>query len=403
MKSTTVVPVTPVPARGAVLSLAHVTTITKASMQRGLAGEAIAQLGGPPQCDVELYAIRYATVGVHDEPADADTAFFVPGRGCAASHVLVAYAQGTNVVRAQTIVRPTNQNIEPTIVAAIFAAHGYPVAATDYLGLGTSSYPYQPYLVVDTEATAIVDSIRAVRNAARTLGIRLSDALYITGHSQGGQAALGTQRAIEAHYAAEFRIVADAPSSGPYDLTRTTIDGVLHPGQNAPILAAYVLTAYQHAYGNAYSSPQAAFQEPYAGWIENLLPVTTYAQAGMLLGKTIPLHVRRLIQPAFARQFTSDPSTGARVDVAANDLVRGWKPKAPLYLCGGDRDPQVEYVNSRIAYRFFKAEGANVGLTDVNGLMPPQVGINLYHDAVLVLCLTVERVAVLDGQFKGRR
>ncbi len=390
------VPVTAVQPRGAILSIASVGTITRAQMSAGLAGRVISALGGPPRCNVELYAIKYATIGVRGEPADASAAFFVPKHDCGPGpYPLVGYAQGTNVVKAQMITQPTHRNIEPVIVAAIFAAHGEAVAATDYLGMGLSSYPYQPYLVVDAEASAVIDSLRAARNAARRLGIPLSARVLITGHSQGGQAAMATQRAIEAAGAGEFHLIADAPSSGPYDLTRTTVDGVRHPGQNAPILAAYLLTSYQHVYGNVFSSAAAAFQQPYARWIATLLPVATYAQAAQLEGKTIPLRVDRLLQPAFEQSFVGDPKSGARVDVAANGLLQGWKPVAPLDLCGGSRDPQVEFVNSQLAYAFFKREGANVTLTDVNSLMPPQVHRNLYHDAVLVLCLTLLRARIL--------
>ena len=383
------------PARGTILSFALAHTITIAQMSAGLAGKTISALGGPPRCNVALYAIKFETVGVRNEPADASAAFFVPEAPCRRSTVLVSYAEGTNVVRSQTITHPTKQDLEPTVVAAIYASHGYPLIVADYLGLGYSSYPYQPYVIADVEASTIIDSIRAANSAAKHLHVAISS-LFLTGHSQGGQSAMATQRAIEAQSPPEFKLFADAPSSGPYDLTQTTIDGWTHPGQNAPILATYILTSYQRAYGNAYANEAAVFQQPYANGITNLLPVATYADASKLLGTTIPLQLNRLLQPSFAAQFVSDPHLGVRQDIAANDLVKGWKPVAPLYLCGGSRDPQVEFKNSQTAYRFFKGEGANVTLTDVNPIMPPVVPISLYHDAVLVLCLTLNRVHYLD-------
>lgn len=393
----------PAPARGAILSMKFVTTITKAQMDAGLAGQVISEIGGKALCDVDLYSITYATIGVRGEYADAGTAFFVPRAGCPQTpHLLVAYAQGTNVVREQSIAHPQRKNPEPTIVAAIFAAHGYAVTATDYLGLGASTYPYPPYVEVDAESSAVIDSIRAARNAAHALNVALSGDVYLTGHSQGGQASLATQRAIEAQFPQEFHVIADVPSSGPYDLTRTAVDGVLHPGQNAPILATYILTAYQHAYGNVYRDPLQAFQDPYANWVDSLIPVATYADGNQLFGRTLPRSMDRLLQPAFARRFVHDPGMGARIDVAKNDLLKGWKPVAPLYLCGGDRDPQVEYVNSELAYAFFHREGATVSLTDVNDLMPKQIHRDLYHDAVLVLCLAVMRVSVLDRRSAPR-
>jgi len=399
---TATAPVVP-PARGSIISMSRVGTITKAQMSAGLAGQVITELGGAPKCDVSLYAVVYETIGAQGEPANASEGFFVPAKGCNGPFPLVGYAQGTNVVKAQKITNPTKRNIEPVVVAAIYAAHGDAVAATDYLGLGFSTYPYQPYLVVEAEASAVIDSMRAARLAARTLHVSLSGSILLTGHSQGGQASMATQREIEAHNAAEFHLIADAPSSGPYALTQTLVDGVTHPGQNAPVLAAYVLTAYQHEYGNVYDQPTDAFKPPYAAGIDTLLPVTTYAQAAELEGKTLPLNLHALMQPAFERAFANDPTSGGRVDAALNDLLDGWTPVAPLDLCGGSKDPQVEFKNSLLAYAYFKKRGARVKLTDVNPFMPPSVPITEYHDAVLVLCLTLNRVAILDAPAAGRR
>ena len=393
-------PIVP-PARGTIISMTRAGTITEAQMSAGLPGQVITALGGAPECNVTLYAITYQTIGVQGEPADASEGFFVPGNGCKKPYPLVGYAQGTNVIKAQKITNPTKRNIEPVVVAAIYAAHGDAVAATDYLGLGYSSYPYQPYLVVSAEASAVIDSMRAARAAANMLHVSLSRSVLVTGHSQGGQAAMATQREIEASNAAEFHLVADAPSSGPYALTQTLVDGVTHPGQNAPVLAAYALTSYQHVYNNVYATPTDAFKQPYAAGIDTLLPVNTYAQAAKLDGTTLPLKLNALLQPAFARAFESDPTTGGRVDAAINDLLDGWTPVAPLALCGGSRDPQVEYKNARLAYAYFKKRGAAVTLTDVNSYMPPSVPLSEYHDAVLVLCLTLNRVAILDQN--GRR
>ncbi|HTA38217.1 MAG TPA: hypothetical protein VK760_04035, partial [Candidatus Acidoferrales bacterium] len=358
-------------ARGAVLALRQVGTITKAQMTAGLVGSTISKLGGPPICDVALYAITYETIGAHGEPANTSEGFFVPAKGCKGPFPLVGYAQGTNVVKAQKITNPTKRNIEPVVIAAIYAAHGDAVAATEFLGLGYSTYPYQPYLVVSAEASAVIDSMRASRNAAKMLGIPLSSVVLLTGHSQGGQAAMGTQRAIEADEPGEFRLIAGAPSSGPYALEKTTLDGIANPGQGAPIYSAYTLTAYQKTYGNVYSDATQVFQNPYAQGIDSLLPVDTYAEAAALNGKTLPLALSALLQPSFVKTFTTDVQNGARVDLRKNDLLNGWTPVAPVALCGGSKDPVVEYENSKLAYAYFSKEGVNVSLTDVNGFIPP--------------------------------
>jgi pimeloyl-ACP methyl ester carboxylesterase len=392
------------PARGSIISLRPVTVFTKASLSGartggtlGFAEQVIAQLGGPPKCDVALYSVVYRTVGVKGEPATASAAFFVPKAGCKGPFTLVGYGQGTNVVEAQKITDPTKLNIEPPVLAAIFAAHGYAMAATDYLGLGYSNYPYQPYLVVNAEASAVIDSMRAIRSAATRLHVPLSGKVFLTGHSQGGQTALGTQKVIEAQNASEFDLIADSPSSGPYALTKTTLDGMKKPGESAAIYSTYVLTAYHKAYANIYTDPATVFRRPYAKYVNNLLPVETYAQAAELNGKLIPISLENLLRASFLKTFATDPTSDPRQDLAINDLLDGWTPKAPVYFCGGKRDPMVEFKNSILAYGYFKKRGANVSLLDVNPYMPKSVPITQYHDAVLVLCHTLERVAVLDA------
>ncbi len=387
--------------RGAVISTRYVTTFTKAQMNGdlGLEGQVITAIGGAPKCTVDLYEILYQTIGTQGEPATASEGFFVPGKGCKGPFTLIGYGQGTNTVKAQKISDPTPKNIEPVSLASIFSAHGYALAATDYLGLGYSNYSFQPYLVGRSEASAIIDAMRAARNAAPKLHVPLQRKVFLTGYSQGGHSILSTQKVIEAENAAEFPLIADSPGSGLYALTQTTLDLLLRPtlSKGEPVLWAYYMTAYQKTYGNAYASPSEAFRSPYASYIENLLPVDTYAQNAALAGKTLPLATDSLLQPAFAKQFATDPSIGVRTDLETNDLVTGWKPKAPVYLCAGSKDPVVEYKNSQLALRFFRGEGAAASLIDVNPYMPPSVPLSEYHDAALVLCHTIERVKILDA------
>ncbi|MBV8149074.1 MAG: alpha/beta hydrolase [Candidatus Eremiobacteraeota bacterium] len=390
--------------RGGVIWMRRVATFTPAELSGnqtggslGFAESVITALGGAPKCAVRLYAIKYATIGVMGDPATASAGFFIPAKPCKGPFTLIGYGQGTNVVKAIKITDPSKINVQPQVLSAIFAAHGYAVAATDYLGLGYSDYSYQPYVVVTAEASAVIDAMRAVRAAATTLRVPLSGKVFLTGHSQGGQSALGTQKVIEANDASEFDLIADSPSSGPYALTKTMLDGIRKPGEDAAIYATYILTAYEKTYQNVYQRASDVFRYPYASYVTNLLPVKTVAEGEALQGKTLPISIRRLLHASFIQTFSMQPDGSQRTDVRANDLLDGWKPQAPVYFCGGRRDPEVEFKNSILAYRYFKREGAAVSLLDVNQYIPSSVPITEYHDAVLVVCHTLERVAVLDA------
>ena len=321
--------------RGVVTASSMVTTITTAQMQANQSFPIIYAVGGPPLCDVTLYSIDYKTPGVRGEQANASAALFVPGSGCGTGPFpLVGYAHGTNIVKEQKITDPTTTNPEltapdqdPVVVAAIFAAQGYVVVATDYLGLGDSTYPYHPYLHVDSEASAVIDSLRAARTVAAKNGVSLSGQVLLTGHSQGGQVTMGTQRAIEALNSTEFNLVGSAPSSGPYDLTQTFQDSLANQSQDAPVLAAFILTGYNKIYnGNVYGTNP-----------ERRVPGTVFDRHRLVAARR---DLRRratdprrcdLTAPAESAaravvlfSFQNDPCSGARQDTAKNDFLQGW-------------------------------------------------------------------------------
>jgi len=401
-------PVVPVPSpapavqRGKIDAMFQVGILTKTTMTTGRGLTVAAGLGGPLQCDVSLYSIVYDTIGVHGEPAKASAAFYVPRTGCKGPFPMVGYSHGTLSIKRQSMTHALSTNPPGTLldpesiyVAAIYAAHGYAVAATDYLGIGLSTYPYHPYVHAESEASAVEDAIRAARNAAKQLHVRLSGAVFLNGYSQGGHSTLATQRAIEHDFPTEFDLHGVAPASGPYALNEWLGNAAAgNPG--SPYLMAYTLPAYEKIYGNIYSDASTVFQQPYAATIDSLMPVRTVEQARDLAGQSLPLDVERLLQPAFRKDFLTNPANAAARDVYDNALLHGWNARAPLYFCGGSRDPVVPYTNAREAYAYFKRHGRSVTLFDANPYVPTNLKMSLYHDAVLVICEPVTRKTFFD-------
>jgi hypothetical protein len=77
-------------------------------------------------------------------------------------------------------------------------------------------------------------------------------------------------------------------------------------------------------------------------------------------------------------------------------LLLGWKPKPPINLCGGSRDPEVEFKNALLADTYFTKVGSQVTLEDVNSLIPSSVPYTDYHVTVALFCLTLERELYFD-------
>lgn len=101
----------------------------------------------------------------------------------------VAWAHGTMGVADQCAPSLTDHLDLPdfddySATVASYLSQGWTVTATDYPGLGTPG-PH-PYIVGDSEGRSIIDSVRAARN----LDPALSAKWVVSGHSQGGQAAI---------------------------------------------------------------------------------------------------------------------------------------------------------------------------------------------------------------------
>lgn len=362
------------PKRGELLEDAStVTTLTAAQLDAATAASGLQALTGKAQCDVKVVALNYATVGAKGEDgANASGVMLVPqgaaGTPCAANAPLLAYSRGTEVNKTRALANP--QDGETQLLAAFFAAQGYAVVATDYLGYAKSTYSFHPYLHADSEATTVIDSVRAARNAADGVGAKLSGQVLFSGYSQGGHASMAAQRAAEGgDYDNEFNVVGGAHLAGPYNMAGAMKATVAVAGYQ--FFVPMILTSWQKIYGNIYDKPGDVFKEPYVNGIESLLPnptltYTTLVTSGKLPGGT-PTQARdALMQPAFLQKLQTDDNAGTNVAARANTLFN-WKPKAPVLLCGGAGDPTVPpAVHQAPMVANFAANGVMVTSIDVD-------------------------------------
>ena len=194
-------------------------TLTAAQIDAGSASSGQQALTGKAKCDVKVVALNYATPGARSgEKSNASGVMLVPtGAACTQPAPLVAHARGTDVLKTRTLANP--QDTETLLLAAMFAAQGYAVVATDYLGYAKSTYGFHPFLHADSQATTVIDSVRAARNAAGVVSANLSGKVMFTGYSQGGHASMAAQRAAERDHGNEFNVVAGAHLAGPYNLS----------------------------------------------------------------------------------------------------------------------------------------------------------------------------------------
>ena len=194
-----------------------VTTLSTAQIDAGTAQSGLQAISGKAKCDVKVVALNYSTVGPKGEATNASGVLLMPAGNCANDAPLVAYAKGTDVQKPRTLANP--QDPDTFLLTAMYAAQGYAVVATDYLGYAKSSLPYHPYLHADSEARSVLDSIRAARRALLSTGGSFSGKVMFTGYSQGGHSSMAAHRAAERDNPLEFNVVAGAHLAGPYNMS----------------------------------------------------------------------------------------------------------------------------------------------------------------------------------------
>lgn len=378
-----------------------------------------------PQCAVDIYHFEYETVGGASELTTASGALMIStgsGSTCAGARPIMLYAHGTNTDKTFDIAELNSSNAEGVLLAAIFASTGYVVVAPNYAGYDTSTLPYHPYLDADQQSKDMIDALSAARTALPMLSSSVTDGgkLFVTGYSQGGYVAMATHRAMQA---AGTTVTASAPMSGPYALA--AFGDAIFYGEvslGAPSNLTLLVSSYQHAYGNVYSTPGDVFEPQFAPDIASLLPSATQISDLYAEGKLPPDELfssappsaawsaytpptaPALFAPIFAMGFgandlilnsyrlayltdaaaspdggfptvttalpSANPGNSLRQDLKLNDL-RDWTPNVPMLLCGGDEDPTVFFFNTQLMQNYWSAHVPTGAVTVLDLDAPP--------------------------------
>jgi pimeloyl-ACP methyl ester carboxylesterase len=204
--------------------------------------------------------ITYLSTGTDGEAIPVSAAVLTPRPQILRSHPgnageIVAWAHGTMGLADGCAPSLTDHLDLPgfddySATVAGYLSQGWTVTATDYPGLGTPGL--HPYVVGDSEGRSIIDSVRA----ARRLDPSLSAKWVVSGHSQGGQAAIFANE-LAGTYGAGLHLrgaVGLAPASN-LDLITPALAGT--PLQGYLVMAIYGLSAIDPSV-----QPQAILAQP---------------------------------------------------------------------------------------------------------------------------------------------
>lgn len=316
--------------------------------------------GVSAEYNVDYYRLTYNTVDVAGEPTVASGGVAIPVSSECNHFPMIVYCHGT-VLKQYDV--PGFENSESFVTKAI-AATGYISIAPDYLGLGENP-GIHPYVHAESEATATIDLIRATREFLEEISVEDNGEVFVTGYSQGGQAAMATLKYAEENgLNEELGIVAGAPCSGPYNLSGSQADVLLSDEPYpTPGYVIYLLVSYQHAYGNLYNELGDVIQSPYD---QDVAPYFDGQQNQYNMGVVhdlLPQQLSVLFVDSVYANFQNNSNHPLWEDLKDNDTY-DWTPEVPirLYYCSGDE--QVSYENSITAKETMVANGA----TDVEAI-----------------------------------
>lgn len=337
--------------------------------------------------DVVNYKVVYTTTDVDGTTVQASGLLSMPQNLVCSAYPIAVYEHGT-VLRKDDV--PSRDNFEANI-AKVFASTGKVAVAPDYLGLGDAP-GLHPYLHAESQATATLDMIRAVRDYINdSTQFQLNGEVFVTGYSQGGHAAMGTVKYIQdQQLESEFNIVGAGPASGPYNLSGSQSANIIYdrPYSNQGY-TVYLLFAMNRVYGNIFNSYDEILKAPYDTLIPPLFDGSyDMAQVNAQLPDTISGFLRDSVLQNFRADTVSKTHPIWQALLKNNNY--DWTPNFPMELYYCTQDEQVDFQNALDAEAAMQANGATVtavnkGAFDHGGcVLPSMTGASDLMDSLTV-------------------
>jgi acetyl esterase/lipase len=313
----------------------------------------------------KAYRILYRSTGLNGEPIPVTAAVVFPETPPPEGRPVVAWAHPTTGVAPQCaptllpLTRGSIQGLDDMI------ARGFVVVATDYPGLGAGDM--HPYLIGVSEARAVLDSVRAVRQL-REAGARREFAVW--GHSQGGHAALFTGE-LAASYAPELKLVGVAVAAPATYLAKLfkadQADGT------GSALTAMTLISWSSLFGLPLGNLVAA---------DRMDDVRRVANDCI---ETIPQFIQEMqdTQPLERGFLKADPTALPSWRAIMDRNTPGQKPAgAPVFLAQGTADTTVHPEITRLFRAKLCRGGTAVKYVQYAGVTHTFIARDSAHDAI---------------------
>lgn len=365
-----------------IISIEFRSTVSKATFQ-AFVGTFGADF--PIKNGSDIYRVTYSTTG-SDMKLDTASGLLILPDVIDGPLPILNYQHGTTAGRSDV---PSNLSGQEYLLASIFTSLGFATFAPDYIGMGESR-GFHPYVHAETEASAMIDMLSAIKQYMDANDIIYNDQLFITGYSQGGHAAMAAHRVLERDYKDQIAVTASLPMSGPYSISGVMLDlAFMEEEFFFPSYLVYSTLGIKAIYPELYDDISEIFREDFVDMIrpfsesgEGLftLNVQLLNELESKFGGSFP---KFIFKDSLLNVISTQPDHLFNQALRESDLF-DWTPEAPVLMLYCESDDQVPFKNSIIADSVMNANGAaNVEARDVSG------GANLSHGECIVPALSV--------------
>lgn len=316
----------------------YVSSLTAMDMIREMADAVIGK-------KVHQVAVKYKSVDVNGDSVDVSGKIFYPKDGKIRNVILASH---------YTIGADREAPSQTYSFEGIYAAYGYCVVATDYIGFGVSRESVHPYLQAETCGRNVIDIGRVAMTMIEDRELQLqSDEIILFGYSQGGACTMHVMRMLETYpeYAGEFKIKQVYAGAGPYDVARTYDFCVKLDETGIPCAVPMIIQGMSIGMSKPLEMDYF-FKEPllsnYDEWLNSKKYTTNE------INQKIGSNYLHDILTENARDREQVETARFYQELLKNSVPDNYKPKAPLHMFHSMDDQTVPFVNSQLLQRQFR-------------------------------------------------
>jgi len=296
---------------------------------------------------VKVYRVIYETKDLEGQFIQVSGIVSIPTKTFQAKSPIILYHHGTIYENSESPTESVHQDaswISPSYL-------GFITVAPDYIGYGKSHGLLHPYLNSKITASTSIDLLRSVKTLLKTLKINTNDQLFLAGYSQGGAAALASQRLLETELSKEFTVTATSAGAGGYalsneliEVTRTILDDYENFYIVRPSNVGFILKAMDVGYKLNFLDK--IFKEKYVNIVNSIYDGNHNSLEidGMLAHKA-----SELLNRHYLKKIVNGEEKAVVDAFKDNDLI-DWVPKAPTQLFHGKEDDWVNFSHSQAAF-----------------------------------------------------